>query len=96
MELGYLIGSLYFALFQLVIDSTMESFVDYNSNLFGYNVQADEKMDREYQRSLITEEPLKPRVGFKFNSNQFLFLYRRLTLQQRPIYKGPSVKDLKI
>ena len=55
----------------------MDSLVDHNSNLSGCNIQADEKMDREYQRSLNTDEPLKPRVNgfysFKFILHQLYF-----------------------
>ena len=35
--------------------------IDYNWNF--YAVQADEKMDREYQRSLLTDDAVKQRVS---------------------------------
>ena len=42
----------------------MESIFDFNWNHYDYDVQADEKMDREYhQRSLISDDPLKTRVS---------------------------------
>ena len=53
---------------EAAFDPKMESFIDYNSNLFVCNVQADEKMDREYQRSLITDEPLKQRVSLSLHN----------------------------
>ena len=54
-----------------------QSIFDFNWNHYDYDVQADEKMDREYhQRSLISDDSLKTRVSIPLvNQGKFIDLF---------------------